>query len=50
MTYANVLFPTVPRTYQTSRDIGIDGFILPDIPYEEKEFDGSAKNDRDLIS
>jgi len=53
MTYANVLFSYgSERFIQTSRDIGIDGFILPDIPYEEKEeFDGICKqHGLDLIS
>ena len=53
MTYANVLFSYGSEDFiRTSRDIGIDGFILPDIPYEEKEeFDGFCKKyDRDLIS
>ena len=53
MTYANVLFSYGSEDFiRTSRDIGIDGFILPDIPYEEKdEFDGICKKyDRDLIS
>ncbi|MBR2562689.1 MAG: tryptophan synthase subunit alpha [Eubacterium sp.] len=53
MTYANVLFSYGSEQFiKTSREIGIDGFILPDIPYEEKEeFDGIChKYDRDLIS
>ena len=53
MTYANVLFSYgSERFIQTSRDIGIDGFILPDIPYEEKEeFDGICKQyGLDLVS
>ncbi len=53
MTYANVLFSYGSEDFiRISRDIGIDGFILPDIPYEEKdEFDGVCKKyDRDLIS
>ena len=38
MTYANVLFSYGSEDFiRTSRDIGIDGFILPDIPYEEKD-------------
>ena len=38
MTYANVLFSYgTERFVTTSREIGIDGFILPDVPYEEKE-------------
>lgn len=53
MTYANVLFSYGSEEFiRISRDIGIDGFILPDIPYEEKgEFDGICKQyGRDLIS
>ena len=53
MTYANVLFSYGSEDFiRTSREIGIDGFILPDIPFEEKaEFDGICKAyDRDLIS
>ena len=53
MTYANVLFSYGSEKFiSISREIGIDGFILPDIPYEEKdEFDGICKAyDRDLIS
>ena len=53
MTYANVLFSYGSEDFiRTSRDIGIDGFIIPDIPFEEKaEFDGFCKAyDRDLIS
>ena len=53
MTYANVLFSYgSERFIQTSADIGIDGFILPDIPFEEKdEFDGICRQyGTDLIS
>lgn len=53
MTYANVVFSYgSERFISTCRDIGIDGLILPDIPYEEKdEFDGICKKyDLDLIS
>ena len=53
MTYANVLFSYGSEDFiRISRDIGIDGFILPDIPYEEKdEFDGICRQyGRDLIS
>lgn len=53
MTYANVLFSYGSDDFiRISKDIGIDGFILPDIPYEEKgEFDGFCKKyDTDLIS
>ncbi len=38
MTYANVVFSYgSERFLSTCRDIGIDGVILPDVPYEEKE-------------
>lgn len=38
MTYANVVFSYgSERFISTCRDIGIDGLILPDLPYEEKE-------------
>ena len=37
MTYANVVFSYgVERFISTCRDIGIDGLILPDLPFEEK--------------
>ncbi len=53
MTYANVVFSYgSERFISTCKEIGIDGLILPDIPYEEKdEFDGICKQyDVDLIS
>lgn len=38
MTYANVVFSYGAEQFiSTCADIGIDGLILPDIPYEEKE-------------
>lgn len=38
MTYANVVFSYgAERFFAACRDIGIDGLILPDLPYEEKE-------------
>ncbi len=38
MTYANVVFSSgSERFISTCREIGIDGLILPDVPYEEKE-------------
>ena len=45
MTYANVVFSYgSERFISTCKEIGIDGLILPDIPYEEKdEFDGICK-------
>ncbi len=37
MTYANVVFSYgAERFISTCRDIGIDGLILPDLPFEEK--------------
>ena len=38
MTYANVVFSYgSERFISTCSEIGIDGLILPDVPYEEKE-------------
>lgn len=38
MTYANVVFSYgSERFISTCRDIGMDGLILPDVPFEEKE-------------
>lgn len=38
MTYANVVFSYgTERFVSTCRDMGIDGLILPDLPFEEKE-------------
>ncbi len=38
MTYANVIYSYgAERFISTCRDIGIDGLILPDLPFEEKE-------------
>lgn len=38
MTYANVVFSYgTERFISSCRDIGIDGLILPDLPFEEKE-------------
>lgn len=38
MTYANVVFSYgAGRFISTCREIGIDGLILPDLPFEEKE-------------
>ncbi len=53
MTYANVVFSYgADKFISTCREIGIDGLILPDIPYEEKdEFDGICKEyGLDLVS
>lgn len=53
MTYANVVFSYgSERFISTCAEIGIDGLILPDVPYEEKEeFDPICKKyGLDLIS
>ena len=53
MTYANVVFSYgTERFIKTAAEIGMDGLILPDVPYEEKEeFDSVCKKyDMDLIS
>lgn len=53
MTYANVVFSYgAQRFIATAAEVGIDGLILPDIPFEEKEeFDGLCKlYGLDLIS
>jgi len=53
MTYANVVFSYgSERFISTCKEIGIDGLILPDIPYEEKEeFDPICKQyGLDLVS
>lgn len=53
MTYANVVFSYgAERFISTCREVGIDGLILPDIPYEEKEefLPACRKYGVDLIS
>ncbi|MCR5214497.1 MAG: tryptophan synthase subunit alpha [Eubacterium sp.] len=53
MTYANVVFSYDSEKFiSTCKEIGIDGLILPDIPFEEKgEFlDICRKYDIDLVS
>ena len=53
MTYANVVFSYgIERFCQKASEAGIDGIILPDVPYEEKdEFDGICRQyGIDLIS
>jgi len=53
MTYANVVFGYGSEKFaQKCEEIGIDGIILPDVPFEEKdEFDGIfASHNIDLIS
>lgn len=53
MTYANVVFSYGARRFiRTCKEIGMDGLILPDLPFEEKnEFDPICKEyDVDLVS
>ena len=53
MTYANVVYSYGAENFiSICQEIGIDGLILPDVPYEEKEeFDSVCKKyDMDLIS
>lgn len=53
MTYANVVFSYgADRFIKTCSEVGIDGLIIPDIPYEEKEefTPYCDKYDVDLIS
>ncbi len=53
MTYANVVFSYGAEKFiRTCSQIGIDGLILPDLPFEEKgEFDGICqKYNIDLVS
>ncbi|MDE6664480.1 MAG: tryptophan synthase subunit alpha [Lachnospiraceae bacterium] len=53
MTYANVVFSyDADKFIRTCSEIGIDGLILPDLPFEEKdEFDDICKKyNVDLIS
>ena len=53
MTYANVVFSYGAEKFiSTCRDIGIDGLILPDLPFEEKEefLPASRQYDVDMIS
>lgn len=38
MTYANVIYSYgTERFARTAREVGMDGFILPDVPFEERE-------------
>ena len=53
MTYANVVYSYgTDRFLQTAAEIGMDGLILPDVPFEEKEeFDAVCRaHGLDLIS
>ena len=49
MTYANVVFSySTERFLDNCRRTGIDGLILPDLPYEEKEEFLPACRERDI--
>ena len=53
MTYANVVFSYgADRFLDNCKEVGIDGLILPDVPYEEKEefLESCRKYGVDLIS
>ena len=53
MTYANVVYSYGAENFiGKCKEIGIDGLILPDLPFEEKEEfnDICVKNDIDLVS
>ena len=53
MTYANVVYSYGSEKFiATAAEVGMDGLILPDVPYEEKEeFDGLCRQyGLDLIS
>ena len=53
MTYANVVFSYgIERFLEKAKNVGMDGLILPDVPFEEKEeFDIVCKKyGIDLIS
>lgn len=53
MTYANVVYSYGTEKFcEKAQEIGMNGLILPDVPYEEKaEFDGICKvHNLDLIS
>lgn len=53
MTYANVVFSYGARKFlSTCKEVGIDGLILPDLPFEEKEefLPVCHENGVDLIS
>lgn len=53
MTYANVVFSYgTERFIKKAAEVGMDGLILPDVPFEEKEeFDVVCKQyGLDLIS
>ena len=53
MTYANVVFSYgIDKFAKTSKEVGMDGIILPDVPFEEKEefAETFRKYDLDMIS
>ncbi len=37
LTYINLFFPTEQNVLRKSAKVGMDGLIVPDLPYEEKE-------------
>ncbi len=46
MTYANIPFRYgIERFIQRGRDMNISGFIIPDMPFDEKEFDSFTRKD-----
>lgn len=49
MTYANVIFTYgIERFMKKSQEVGMDGIILPDLPFEEKEEFAAVARDYDL--
>ncbi len=49
MTYANVVFSYgIERFAKTAARVGMDGLILPDVPFEEKEEFASVCREKDL--
>ncbi|MBQ2466507.1 MAG: tryptophan synthase subunit alpha, partial [Lachnospiraceae bacterium] len=49
MTYANVVYSYgVTRFMKKSREVGMDGLILPDVPFEEKEEFAVVAEDFDI--
>jgi len=49
MTYANVVYSYgVTRFMKKSREVGMDGLILPDVPFEEKEEFAAVAEDFDI--
>ncbi|MCR5641272.1 MAG: tryptophan synthase subunit alpha [Lachnospiraceae bacterium] len=49
MTYANVVYSYgIERFMKNSRDVGMDGLILPDVPHEEKAEFAQVADDFDI--